>query len=52
VHLNGVYYKEKVRVDVTGEWKEGFNQPLWIISNMEPEEALRICRMRMKIAES
>lgn len=52
VFHRGVYYKGKVRVNLAGEWREGFNEPLWVISNLEPEEALRAYKARMKIEES
>lgn len=48
----GLYYKGKVRVNVAGEWQEGFSEPLWVITNLEPEEGLEIYRARMKIEES
>jgi transposase len=37
---------------VAGEWQEGFSEPLWVITNLEPEEGLEIYRARMKIEES
>jgi hypothetical protein len=52
VFRRGLYYKGKIKVNVAGEWEEGFKQPLWIITNLEPEEGLRIYRGRMKIDES
>lgn len=52
VFHRGLYYKGKVKVNVAGEWKEGFKEPLWVITNLEPEEALRIYKARMKIDES
>ena len=52
VFLKGVYYKGKIRVNIAGEWKEGFKAPLWVITNIDPEEALKIYKARMKIDES
>lgn len=52
VFRGGLYYKGKVRVNVAGEWQEGFSFPLWVITNLEPEEGLEIYRARMKIDES
>jgi len=48
----GVYYKGKVEVNLIGKWEKGFSEPIWVISNLPPEEALRIYRSRMKIDES
>jgi hypothetical protein len=44
-----VYYKGKVPLNVIGIWQYGFKQPLWIMTNLEPEEALNLYFMRMKI---
>lgn len=52
VFLKGVYYKGKVKVNIAGEWKKGFSEPLWVITNIEPERALKIYKARMKIEES
>jgi len=48
----GVYYKGKVKVNLAGEWKKGFREPLWVISNLEPEAALTIYKARMKIEQA
>ena len=50
VFLKGVYYK--VKVNIAGEWKKGFSEPLWVITNIEPQRALKIYKARMKIEES
>ena len=47
-----LYYRGEIRVTVAGEWTEGFKEPLWVITNLEPEEALAVYRARMKIEES
>jgi len=52
VFLRGVYYKGKVKVHLAGQWDRGLGEPLWVISNLEPEEALEIYKARMKIEES
>ena len=49
VFRRGLYYKGKIEVNVAGEWEKGFKRPLWIITNLEPEEGLEIYRGRMKI---
>ncbi len=51
----GIYYRgnRKVKVNLIGYWKEGFKEPLWVVTNLEkPEEALEIYKSRMKIEES
>ena len=52
VFLKGVYYKGKVKVNIAGEWNKGFSEPLWVITNIEPQRALKIYKARMKIEES
>lgn len=44
-----VYYMGEVCLNVIGIWRYGFNEPMWIITNMEPEEALALYEKRMKI---
>ena len=48
----GVYYKGKVKVNLAGEWGRGLGEPLWVISNLEPEAALAIYKARMKIEQT
>jgi len=52
VFCKDVYYKGKVKVNLAGEWKRGFREPLWVVSNLKPEEALTIYKARMKIEEA
>jgi transposase len=33
-------------------WQRGFGQPLWLITDLQPEQALRPYQQRMKIEES
>jgi hypothetical protein len=47
-----VWYKGEVRVHVIGLWERGHAEPLWVMSNLEPEEALRMYLQRMKIDET
>lgn len=44
-----VYYMGEVCLNVIGIWRYGFNEPMWIITNMEPEEGLALYEKRMKI---
>ena len=47
-----IYYRGQVLVSVIGTWKKGFRKPLWVMTNLAPEEGLEIYRDRMKIEES
>jgi hypothetical protein len=47
-----VYYKGVVKTNLIGVWRKGFARPLWVMTNMEPEDALTIYLQRMKIEES
>jgi len=49
--LNKVFYMGKVFVNVIGQWKEGLNEPLWVMTNLSAEEGLSIYLQRMKIEE-
>jgi hypothetical protein len=42
VFLSGVYYKGKVKVNLAGRWDRGLREPLWVISDLEPEQAMEI----------
>jgi hypothetical protein len=44
-----VYYMGEVCLNVIGIWRYGFSQPMWIITNMEPETGLALYDQRMKI---
>ncbi|MCL0084468.1 transposase [Dehalococcoidia bacterium] len=47
-----MYYKGKVKVNLAGRWDRGLREPLWVISDLEPEEAMAIYQARMKIEQS
>jgi len=44
-----VYYMGSVCLNVIGIWRYGFNEPMWIITNMAPEAGLALYDQRMKI---
>lgn len=52
VSYRGLRYKGNVRVNVAGIWRKGLKEPLWVITNLDPEEGLCIYQQRMKIEES
>jgi hypothetical protein len=42
-------YKGKVKVNLVTIWRQGMADPLWVMSNLQPEPALRIYHARMKV---
>lgn len=44
-----VYYMGEVCLNVIGIWRYGFKEPMWILTNMEPEAGLALYDQRMKI---
>lgn len=44
-----VYYMGQAKVNVVGIWNYGFKDPIWLVTTMPPEEALRLYFKRMKI---
>jgi hypothetical protein len=44
-----VYYMGSVCLNVIGIWRFGFKDPMWIMTNMEPEAGLALYDQRMKI---
>lgn len=47
-----LYYKGNIRVNVAGHWKDGFKEPLYVVTNLEPREGMEIYKERMKIDQS
>ena len=47
-----VHYKGVVPVNIIGLWRDGFQRPLWVMTDLEPERGLEIYLQRMKIEES
>ena len=47
-----IYYMGVIKVNVIGIWKPGMKEALWVITNLQPEEALRLYLERMKIETS
>jgi hypothetical protein len=44
-----VYYMGEVCLNVVGIWRYGFKEPMWILTNMDPEAGLALYDQRMKI---
>jgi len=47
-----LWYMGKVRVHLVGTWKKGLAEPMWVMTNLEAREGLRIYFARMKIEET
>lgn len=45
-------YKGRVPINVIGVWKPGLSEPLWVMTDLQPEVGLQIYFQRMKIDES
>ena len=45
-------YKNRVSVNLAGVWRKGSSEPLWAMSNLDPQQAYHIYQGRMKIEES
>jgi hypothetical protein len=50
--LNKVFYKGRVFVNLIGVWQPGFQDPLWVMTNLKAEDGLVIYFQRMKIEQS
>jgi len=46
-----VLHKGEVAVNLMGVWHRGFSGPLWVMTDLDPRQALHIYRQRMKIEE-
>lgn len=47
-----VFYMGLVQVNLIGVWRAGLQTPLWVMTDLEPEQGLAIYLKRMKIEES
>ena len=52
VVYEGLMYKGQVQVNVIGCWEHGFGEPLWVMTDLAPEQALKLYQQGMKIEES
>lgn len=50
--LPKVFYRGKVFVNVIGVWREGFSEPIWVMTNLDAKVGLAIYDERMKIEET
>ena len=44
-------YKGSVKVNVIGIWRKGLSEPLWVMTDLKPEDGLQIYFRRMQIEE-
>ncbi len=52
VVYRNLWYKGEVQVQVIGEWRASQPEPLWVITDLAPEQGLAYYKQRMKIEES
>lgn len=52
VVYRNLFYKGKVQVNVIGYWRQGYAEPLWVMTNLRAEVGGQIYFARMKIDES
>jgi hypothetical protein len=52
VIYRNVFYLGVVKVNLIGYWRKGLSSPLWVMTSLEPEQALEVYQARMKIDES
>jgi hypothetical protein len=50
--VNKVFYRGKVFVNLVGIWYKGFSEPMWVMTNLDAQQALAIYLQRMKIEEA
>lgn len=48
----GLRYKDRVPINVIGVWKPSLSEPLWVMTDLQPEVGWQIYFRRMKIDES
>ncbi len=51
VVYHNLFYRRQVRVNVIGVWRKGYARPMWVMTDLEPEQGLAIYYQRMKIDE-
>jgi hypothetical protein len=52
VVYRNLWYKGKVRVNLIGSWRQGYAEPLWVMTNLKAEVGGQIYFARMKIEET
>lgn len=45
-------YEGEIEINLAGTWRRGEKEPLWVMSNLDPEGALELYQQRMKVEES
>lgn len=52
VIYRNVFYLGVIKVNLIGYWRKSLNNPIWVMTSLEPERGLDIYSARMKIDES
>ena len=47
-----VWYRGKVQVNLIGTWKKGLSEPMWVMTDLDAAQGLRLYFARMKIEET
>jgi hypothetical protein len=47
-----VLYRGQVRANLIGRRERGLRQPMWVMTDLEPQQGWDLCQQRMKIDES
>jgi hypothetical protein len=47
-----LYYQGQTAVHIIGIWRKGFKQPLWVMTDLAPDQGLTIYQARTKIEQS
>jgi hypothetical protein len=50
--LEGVYYRGRVKVNVSGIWPKDQREPLWVMGSLKPDRLVEVYEERMKIEQT
>ena len=50
--LEGVYYRGRLKVSVSGIWPKDQREPLWVMGSLEPGRLVEVYEQRMKIEQT
>ena len=50
--LEGVYYRGRLKVNVSGIWPKDQREPLWVMGSLEPARLVEVYEQRMKIEQT
>jgi len=50
--MEGVYYRGRVKVNVSGIWPKDQREPLWVMGSLKPDRLVEVYEERMKIEQT